>query len=182
MATMDRRLLLEFLPGGVFLVTNLAFDLFAASAAAIAAAILCAVQRFRLDGVLPFLAVATVVLSATLLGAGFVFEDERYIKIRPTIGGVAFALVVIAGAGFRPPLLQRSLGYKLRLTDAGWRLLHRAWAGLALLFALANEIVWRNAPTDVWVAYSAAAGPLAFAAYYGLTRAIAEVCWIERDE
>lgn len=179
---MDRRLLLEFAPGAVFLIANLLWDLFAASAAAIATATVSIVLRYRIDGAVPFLALATAVLSATLLCVGFLLDDERFIKVRPTVGAVAFAVIVAVGASFKPPLLQRSLGYKLLVTDAGWRLLHRAWAGLALSLALLNELVWRTTPTDLWVAYSAAASPLAFAAYYGVTRAVASAHWIEADE
>lgn len=179
---MDRRLLLEFLPGAVFLLTNAVWDLFAATAAAIAAALVAVILRYRIDGQAPYLAIATVVLSVTLLSVGLVLDDERYIKIRPTIGGVAFAVIVLIGASFRPPLLQRSLGYKLMITDAGWRMLHLGWAGLALCLALLNELVWRNTSTDLWVAYSAIAGPMAFAFYYGVTWAVAWEYWIEDDE
>ena len=179
---MDRRLLIEFLPGIVFLVVNFIWDFYAATAAAIAAAILAVVLRYRMDGHLPYLAIATVLLSLTLFAIGLLFDDERYIKIRPTISGVAFAVIVIIGASFKPPLLQRSVGHKLGITDEGWRVLHFGWAGMALTLALVNELVWRNMSTDAWVIYGVIATPVAFALYYGITWAVAWEYWIEDED
>lgn len=179
---MDRRLLLEFLPGAVFLASNTIWDLFIATAAAILAAMVAVLLRYRMDGQLPYLAIATVILSVKLLSVGVMLDDERYIKIRPTIGGIAFAVIVIAGAAFRPPILQRSLGYKLTITDAGWRVLHFGWAGLALSLALVNELVWRNTSTDLWVAYAAIASPAAFALYFAITWAVAWEYWDEDED
>lgn len=64
---MDRRLLLEFLPGIVLLLTNVFFDLFVATGAAILAAVIATTLRYRMDRQLPFIAIATVVLFVVLL-------------------------------------------------------------------------------------------------------------------
>lgn len=179
---MDRRLLIEFLPGIVFLITNMVWGLYVATAAAIAMAVVAVIARYRIDSQVPYLALCTVALSVSLFAIGYVLDDESYIKIRPTISGIAFALIVLAGLLFRPPLLQRSLGYKLQITDTGWRILHVGWAGLALTFAFINELVWRNTSTDMWVTYGAIASPVAFALYYGVTWAVAWEYWIEDEE
>ena len=68
---MDRRLLLEFLPGIVFLLVNAISTLFIATAMAIVAACVAVALRYRIDGQIPFIAVATVVLSVVLLAVGF---------------------------------------------------------------------------------------------------------------
>lgn len=179
---MDRRLLIEFLPGIVFLIVHAVWGLFAATAAAIGAAIIAVVLRYRLDGQIPFLAVATVILSVVLFGVGMALVDERFIKIRPTIGGIAFAAILAVGSTFRPSLLQRSLGYKLILTPAGWRMLHLAWAGFALTLALVNELIWRNTSTDLWVAYGAISGPIAFGLYWLATWGVAWEYWDEDED
>lgn len=176
---MDRRLLLEFLPGIVFLLVNAISTLFIATAMAIVAACVAVALRYRIDGQIPFIAVATVVLSVVLLAVGFASGDERYIKIRPTIAGVAFAIILAVGSSFRPSLLQRSLDYKLTITAAGWRMLHIAWIGIALILALLNEVVWRNTSTDVWVAFDVASGPVAFALYFLVTWGVAWQYWCE---
>lgn len=178
---MDRRLVIEFIPGLVFLVTNAFATLFVATAAAILASGLAVFLRYRIDGQIPFIAVSTVVLSVVLFSIGLALDDERYIKMRPTIGGVAFAVILISGLAFRPSLLERSLGYRLIMTVAGWRLLHVGWFGLALVLAATNELVWRNTTTDLWVTYNVVSGPAAIALYWGITWCIAWYYWDEDE-
>jgi intracellular septation protein len=179
---LDRRLLLEFLPGLVFLTVNAVSTLYVATAAAILAAIVAVFLRYRIDGQLPFLAISTVLLSVVMLGAGLVQDDERFIKIKPTIGGVSFALILAAGMLARPSMLQRSMGYKLEMIPTGWTVLHFAWIGLALTLAGANELVWRNTSTDLWVTYNVASGPVTFGIYFAITYAVAWWYWDEDED
>lgn len=178
---MDRRLLLEFLPGLVFLLANAVSNLYVATGAAILAAVAAVFLRYRIDGQLPFLAVATVVLSILMLGVGLMLDDERFIKIKPTIGSVAFAVILASGMLARPSMLQRSIGYKLEMIPTGWTVLHMAWIGMALVLAVANELVWRNTSTDLWVLYNVVSGPATFAIYYGVTYTVAWWYWQEDE-
>lgn len=179
---MDRRLLIEFLPGLVFLLVNAASTLFVATGAAIVAAMVAVFLRYRIDRQIPFIAVSTVVLSVLLFGIGLALDDERYIKVKSTIGGVAFAVILLSGLAFKPSLLERSLGYRLDILPSGWKLLHMTWACLALLLAAANELVWRNTTTDLWVTYNVISGPVAIGLYFGVTWCIAWYWWNEDDE
>lgn len=129
---------------------------------------------------MPWLALATLALALALLAAGLAREDAAFVKMRATIGGVAFAAILAAGAAMRPSLLRRSLGYKLRMDAAGWQRLHVAWIALALLLAAANEVVRRSTSDATWAIYHAVAGPVAFALVYLLTRVVATRHW-EKD-
>ena len=80
---------------------------------------------------------------------------------------------------FRPSLLERSLGYKFLILEPGWRVMHFAWGGLALTFAVLNEFVWRNTSTDIWVLYGTVLEPIAFGLYWSATWV---VCWYYWDE
>jgi intracellular septation protein len=39
------------------------------------------------------------------------------------------------------------------LSDHGWHLLTRNWAGYFIVMAVLNEAVWRTTTTDFWVAF-----------------------------
>ena len=179
---MDRRLFLEFLPGIVFLLANLIWTFFVATAMAIVAAVVAVAIRYRIDRQLPFLAIATVALSVLMFGVGVTLDDENYIKMRPTIGGVAFALILAVGITFKPSLLERSLGYKLLIVPPGWTVLHLGWMALALILALINVVVWQNTTTDFWVTYTAVIGPVAFGIYWLITYGVAWYYWDEDEE
>lgn len=179
--SIDRRLVIEFMPGVIFLLMNAVWGLVPATIAAIGGTLLAILMRYRIDRQLPYLAIATVTLSVTLLAVSIALDDEEFIKIRSTVGGVAFAMILVTGSMFRPSLLERSVGYKLMLLPSGWRALHFSWGALALTFAAMNELVWRNTTTDIWVVYGTIIGPIAFAVYWGTTWIVSWYYWDEDE-
>lgn len=178
----DRRLLIEFMPGVIFLLINAIWGLAPATLAALGGTLLAMLMRYQIDGQLPYLAIATVILSATLLLVSIILNDENFIKIRSTISGIAFAIILFVGSMFRPSLLERSLGYRLLILQPGWRVMHFAWGSLALTFAVLNELVWRNTSTDVWVLYGTVFGPIALGLYWSATWVVCWYYWGEDDD
>lgn len=174
---MDKRFALELFPAVAFLVGNAVGGLFVAAGAASVMTALAVALRWHWDRSLPWLALATFALALVLLLAGLVFNDTTFIKVRSTIGSVAFAIIVMAGTLLRPSLLRRTLGYRLRMTGRGWRVLHGAWIALALLSAAANEVVWRNTSDDTWATYNAMSGFALFGLYYAVTSIVAHRHW-----
>jgi len=175
---MDRRLVLELLPGIAFLLGNAFGGLLWAAGAAVAATTVAVVLRWRWDGSLPWLAVSTLVLSLALTAIGIFLHDETFVLIRPTVGALAFAAVLVVGALARPSLLQRTLGYKLHIAAKGWPILNSAWIALTLFSALANEVARRALTIDQWVIYNVLSDPALFALIWLATRIIAEKYWI----
>ncbi|MCR9222001.1 MAG: septation protein IspZ [Alphaproteobacteria bacterium] len=175
---MDRRLLLEILPGVAFLLGNAAGGLLWAAGAAAAATGVAVAIRWRWDGCAPWLAVATLVLALVLTAFGVVLNDETFVLVRPTIGALAFAAILAVGALARPSLLRRTLGYRLRIKEAGWRVLHLVWIALALLSAAANEIAWRALTTDQWALYNVLSDPALIGLIYLGTRLVAQRYWV----
>ena len=68
--------------------------------------------RWQWDGSVPWLAVATLVLAMVLTGFGIVLKDETFVLVRPTVGALTFAGILVIGAFARPSLLKRTLGYR----------------------------------------------------------------------
>lgn len=176
---MDRRLILEFFPAIAFLVGN-AYGglLWAAGVTAFATAIAVAV-RWSWDQAVPWLAVATLVLAVVLTGFGIALGDETFVLVRPTVGACAFAGILGAGALARPSLLERTLGYRLRIKDTGWRVLHFSWVGLALLSAVGNEVARRALTADQWAIYNVASDPALIGSIWLATRFVAERYWTD---
>ena len=58
--------------------------------------------------------------------------------------------------------LEGVMGGMVALSPAGWTYLTRRFAAALLVLAAANEAVWRNFTTDVWVAYDTFVMPAAF--------------------
>lgn len=175
---MDRRLLLEFVPGPVFLVANAFGGLLWAAVAATAATAAAVALRWDWDGRIPWLAVATLTLALFLTLFGILLNDETFILVRPTVGALAFAAILGIGALARPSLLERTLDYVLCVEARAWPVLHIAWILIAVLSAIANEIARRALTTDQWAVYNVLSDPVLFSLIWLATRLIAERYWI----
>ena len=175
---LNRQILLEFSPSLVFFAVNYGWGLMTATAAVMVATLAAVGVGLALDGRVPAIAVVTLVIVLTLGAASLVFDNEVFIKIKPTVGNGLFAAALAIGLRFRPSFLVRALGNQLKLSEGGWRVLSAAWIGFALSFAVLNEIVWRTLDTDTWVAFRTALGPVAILCYVAITNAIAQRYWL----
>jgi intracellular septation protein len=90
----------------------------------------------------------------TLFGGLTVFSgNELFIKIKPTIVNIIFALILIAGNFMHKPLLSKLLGNNLKMTDDNYRKLSTRFAIYFIFLAFVNEYIWRNYSTDFWVTF-----------------------------
>ena len=77
-------------------------------------------------------------------GATLFFQNETFIKLKPTIIYLLFAGTLFGGLIFRKPLLAMVFDQMFHLTEEGWRKLTIRWALFFLALAVLNEIVWRT--------------------------------------
>ena len=124
-----------------------------------------------IDAILPLMVatIVAVIISYILekkipimptLGAGIVlifggltiyFNDEIFIKMKPTIINAVFAIILYGGLIFDKPLLKYLLGAAMKLEEQGWKILTQRWIAFFIALAILNEIVWRTQSTDIWV-------------------------------
>lgn len=177
MSVLDKRLVVEFVPGVAFLAGNLLGGIFAGAGLAAVATVIAVALRWHWDRGLPWMAVSLFALTLILLLAGLALEDATFVKVAPTVGSLAFAAIIGAGMILRPGLVQRTLGYRLALTPQGWRMLEASWIGVSLLRAGANEVVWRNAADSAWAVYNGVSDVLWIGLFYLATSAVAHRFW-----
>ena len=84
-------------------------------------------------------------------GLTIYFDNEVFIKMKPTIINLIFAIILYGGMLVKKPLLKILLGAALRLEEEGWRILTYRWIGFFIALAVLNEIIWRTQTTDIWV-------------------------------
>jgi intracellular septation protein len=132
-----------------------------------------AASRAVLGHISPTL-IATTVL---VLGFGAMtlwLQDPRFIKMKPTIINVLFAVILFGGLALKRPLLKHLLGEALRLTDEGWRILTVRWGFFFLALAALNEVIWRTLSEATWASFKVFGilplTMLFFAAQWGLIR------------
>ncbi|MEM9343542.1 MAG: septation protein IspZ [Pseudomonadota bacterium] len=179
---MDKRLIVEVVPGPAFLVGYAIGGVFVGAGVAAVATGMAVLLRWRWDRRLPLFAMSVFALTLVLLAVGVALDDTDYIKMTNSIGSLAFAAIIAGGMFLRPSLLQRTLGYSLHMTDAGWRGLHLCWIGISILRAGANELVWRMTADRTWAIYNAVSDVAWIGLFVLATWCVAHVCWDEEAE
>ena len=94
------------------------------------------------------LAVVVVFGSLTLY-----FQDETFIKLKPTIIYLLGAAVLAGGLLKGVSLLQKILGTALPLSQTGWMILTRRWVYFFIFCALLNEWARHTLSTNDWVSF-----------------------------
>ena len=94
----------------------------------------------------------SLVLVTVFGGMTLIFQDETFIKWKPTIlywafaGSMAFAALVL-----RKNPIKAMLGEQMTLPDPVWGKVNLSWIAFFLFMGVLNLIVAFNFSTDVWV-------------------------------
>ena len=108
---------------------------------------------WRLTGKLSKMQIATVVLVVVFGSLSVWLNDERFIKMKPTIIYLLFAGFLAFGLWRGQSYVQEVIGEALPMTQEGWMILTRRLALFFVAMALANEVVRTMLPTSVWVTF-----------------------------
>ena len=174
---LNQEIIIELFPTVVFFLTNFVWGFRAATIAVIIATVISVALGYLLKKRVPLIAVATLAIVLSLGAASLYFNDETFVKVKPTVGKCLFASALLVGLLLKPSFLERVLSSQISLTAAGWRMLTYAWIAFALTTAIVNEVVWRNMSTDNWVLYKTIEDPVSIVGYIAITRLIAQLYW-----
>jgi len=126
--------------------------IFVATAAFMVAILAALAISYVLTRRLPIMAIVSAVIVVVFGGATLFFQNDTFIKMKPTIIYLLFAGTLFGGMILRKPLLATVFDQMFHLTDEGWRKLTVRWALFFFVLAAINEVVWRSFSTDTWIA------------------------------
>jgi len=147
------RLALEAGPLVIFFVVNARAGIMPATAVFMVATLISLAFSYAKERRLPAMPMITGVFVLVFGGLTLIFDDDSFIKLKPTIVNGLFALALFSGLAFKRNLLKILLQAALQLDNEGWRKLTWRWACFFVVLALLNEAVWRTQTTDFWVAF-----------------------------
>jgi intracellular septation protein len=127
--------------------------LFTATVVLMVAVVAALIASFATTKRLPIMPLVTAILVLIFGALTLYLQDDRFIKMKPTVLYLAFGLALFGGLAFGKPLLPIVLDNAMSLTERGWRILTIRWATFFFVLAVLNEIVWRTQSNDVWVAF-----------------------------
>jgi intracellular septation protein len=147
------KLALDIGPLILFFVVNARVGIFAATAAFMAAVMVALVVSYVMIRRFPVMTVVSAVIVLVFGGLTIFLHDDTFIKIKPTLIYLLFAIVLAGGLMLKKPLLSVVFDSVFHLTDEGWRILTIRWSAFFFVMAILNEIVWRTQTTDFWVSF-----------------------------
>lgn len=122
-----------------------------ASAALVLLICLCSAVLYRLTGHLSRMQIFSLVLVIVMGGMTVALNDERFIKMKPTLLYASFAAVLGFGLWRGQSYLRLIMGEALPMQAEGWMILTRRLTGFFAAMAVTNELVWRLMSTEAWV-------------------------------
>jgi intracellular septation protein len=143
--------IVDYVPLAIFLLTYWQMGLYAATAALMVAVTIGITLSYALERTVPIMPLVTGGLVMVFGGLTLVLDDERFIKMKPTIVQALFAIIMFGGLILDKPVLKPLFGKTWQLRNEGWRKLTLRF-GIFFIFAgTLNEVVWRTQTTDIWV-------------------------------
>jgi intracellular septation protein len=148
------KLLADFFPIILFFVAYKVWDIYVATAVAIGASVLqigWILARGRRVEPMQWTSVLIIVVFG---GMTLAFQDETFIKWKPTVlyGLFAGALLVARHALGRD-LIRAMMERQVRLPAPMWATLNWLWIGFFALMAVLNVVVAYSFSTDLWVQF-----------------------------
>jgi intracellular septation protein len=126
-------------------------DLFIATGAIMITTLIALIVSYYYTRSLPAMPVVTAVVVMIFGGLTLYLNDETFIKMKPTIIYGIFAAILFTGLMLGKSFVKVLFDNFWNLDDDGWKKLTVRLAFFFLLMAIANEIVWRNFSTELWV-------------------------------
>tara|TARA_X000000368_G_scaffold276835_1_gene219636 strand:- start:133 stop:672 length:540 start_codon:yes stop_codon:yes gene_type:complete len=145
------KLLIDVGPLAVFFIFYTRSGLRAAILPLMIATIISVIVSYLLEKKIPIMPTLGAGIVLIFGGLTIYFNDETFIKMKPTIINIVFAVILYGGIILKKPLLKLLLGAALKLEEQGWKILTQRWIAFFIALAVINEIVWRTQSTDIWV-------------------------------
>ena len=145
------KLLIDVGPLAVFFIFYTRSGLQASILPLMIATVIAVLFSYILEKKIPIMPTVGAGIVLIFGGLTIYFDNEVFIKMKPTIINLIFAIILYGGMLVKKPLLKILLGAALRLEEEGWRILTYRWIGFFIALAVLNEIVWRTQTTDIWV-------------------------------
>ena len=156
------KLVLDLGPLLAFFLATVFFGIYVATAVFMVALTIALGVGFAVERKLERVPLITGVFVLTFGGLTLWLANDTFIKIKPTVLYVLFAIVLAVGLRFNRLYVKMLLSRAIGLPDQAWRTLTWRFAAYFLLLAVLNEIVWRNFSTPIWAGFKLGIFPLTF--------------------
>ncbi|MEW2914783.1 inner membrane-spanning protein YciB [Leisingera sp. JC11] len=121
---------------------------------------------WKLTGHLSRMQFATLILVVLFGGMSVWFNDDRFIKMKPTMLYLLFGGLLGIGLMRGQSWLKVVMEELMPLKQEGWMILTRRLCAFFFGLAVANELIWRTQGTETWVYFKTFGLPVAMFAFF----------------
>lgn len=121
---------------------------------------------WALTGHLSRMQLMTAILVVVFGGLTVWLNDERFLKMKPTILYLLFGGALGFGLLQGKSYLSAMMDEMMPMQEQGWMILTRRMTAFFFGLAIANEAIWRTMSTDAWVNFKTFGLPLALFAFF----------------
>lgn len=148
------KFLFDLFPVILFFITFKLYDIFVATAVAIAASILQIIWVWLRHQQIDQMMWINLMIIIVFGGATLVLQDETFIKWKPTVLYWFFAIVLlVSNAVFKKNLIRAMMEKQMALPLPIWMKLNTSWVIFFATMGLINLYVAFNFPVDTWVTF-----------------------------
>ena len=154
------KFLFDFFPILLFFIAYKLYGMFVATGVIIVASALQVSIYWYKHRRFEKMHIITLLLVVVLGGATLIFHDENFIKWKPTVVYLLFAIAFLWSHFFSDKtIIERMLGSNITLSEIIWKRLNISWAIFFIFVAILNVYVAfyyaldlpHEARTDIWV-------------------------------
>lgn len=146
------KLLFDFFPIILFFIAFKLFDIYVATAVAIAATLFQVIYSWLRHHKVESMQWVTLILIVVMGGATLYFQDEQFIKWKVSVINwlFGFAFLVSQFIGDKP-LVERMMANNIELPPLIWKRLNLSWVIFFCSVGFVNLYVIFNFDTETWV-------------------------------
>ena len=149
-----RKMLFDFGPLLLFFGTNYIYDdLMLSVKVLVTTTLISLALSWHFDRKISLMAAIGCVALVFFSGLTLYFDNELFIKIKPTVVTLLFAALIAGGRLIGRNPLDAIIGRQIILTAQGWRAISWLWVTMFITSAIGNELAWRNLSTDDWITF-----------------------------
>ena len=123
------KLITEVGPLAVFFIGNAKYGIFYATGAFMIATAIAIPISWKIEGKLPIMPIVIGIFVVFFGSLTLLFQDETFIKLKPTIVNLVFASgLIISRVFFKINVLKIVFDKAFNLTERGWTVLNIRWS------------------------------------------------------
>ena len=146
------KIILDLFPILLFFAAYKFTSIYEATAVLMAATVVQSLWMYKIDGKLATMQKASLVLILVFGSLTLFFQDDRFIKFKPTLLYSCMALgLLISQFVFKKNFLKSMLGAHVELEDSKWHSLSISWILYCVFMASINAYVASYYSTEEWV-------------------------------